>query len=55
MSRWASIFVRRSPSAGSIKSPSDYEAPDMSAIGSPLLAHEPAGLHIDALPTIKKA
>ena len=37
---------------GSIKSPSDYEAPTADAMNSQELAHEPEALHIDALPTL---
>ena len=37
---------------GSIKSPSDYEAPSPDALGSQELAHEPDALNIDALPAL---
>jgi adenylylsulfate reductase subunit B len=37
---------------GSIKSPSDYEAPSPDALKAQELAHEPESLHIDALPTL---
>ena len=47
-------FPIRTTPWGSIKAPQDYDKPDMSTIGSQLLAHEPEALHIDALPTIKK-
>ncbi|MNC88937.1 Adenosine-5'-phosphosulfate reductase beta subunit [compost metagenome] len=47
-------FPIRTTPWGSIKSPSDYEKPDLSALGSPLLSHEPTALHIGALPTIQK-
>jgi adenylylsulfate reductase subunit B len=47
-------FPIRTTPWGSIKAPSDYEQPDLSALSSPLLAHEPAALHIDAFPTLQK-
>jgi adenylylsulfate reductase, subunit B len=47
-------FPIRTTPWGSIKPPQDYEKPDLSAIGSQMLAHEPEALHIDALPTINK-
>ena len=37
---------------GSIKSPSDYEAPTADAMNSQELAHEPEALNIDALPAL---
>ena len=37
---------------GSIKSPSDYEAPSPEAMNSQELAHEPEALNIDKLPTL---
>lgn len=48
-------FPIRTTPWGSIKAAQDYEKPGMSALSSQLLAHEPEALHIDALPTIKKA
>jgi adenylylsulfate reductase subunit B len=45
-------FPIRTTPWGSIKPPSAYEAPDASALNSQMLAHEPAALHIDALPTL---
>jgi adenylylsulfate reductase subunit B len=37
---------------GSIKSPSDYEAPSPGALKAQELAHEPEALHIEALPAL---
>jgi adenylylsulfate reductase subunit B len=37
---------------GSIKSPSDYEAPAAGAINSQQLAHEPEALKVKALPAL---
>jgi|TARA_B110001454_G_C12326483_1_gene270026 adenylylsulfate reductase subunit B len=37
---------------GSIKSPSDYEAPAADALNTQELAHEPDALNIDALPAL---
>ena len=37
---------------GSIKSPSDYEAPSPEALKGQELAHEPEALHIEALPAL---
>ncbi len=37
---------------GSIKSVSDYDAPNPEDINSQELAHEPAGLNIDELPAL---
>jgi adenylylsulfate reductase subunit B len=37
---------------GSIKSPSEYDAPSREALQSQELAHEPEALHIDKLPTL---
>jgi adenylylsulfate reductase subunit B len=37
---------------GSIKSPSDYQAPSPDALNSQELAHEPDALNIDALPAL---
>ena len=48
-------FPIRTTPWGSIKAAQDYAKPDLSALGSPLLAHEPEALHIPALPTLKKA
>jgi adenylylsulfate reductase subunit B len=48
-------FPIRTTPWGSIKAAQDYEKPDMSGLSSQLLAHEPEALHIDALPTIRKA
>lgn len=45
-------FPIRTTPWGSIKSPSDYEAPDMSGLSSPMLAHEPAALKVEKLPTL---
>ncbi len=38
-----------------MKAPSDYEAPDLSALDSQLLAHEPTALHVafPVLPAFK--
>ena len=33
---------------------SGIELPDLSALGSAMLSHEPTALHVDALPTIDK-
>ena len=45
-------FPIRTTPWDSIKSPSDYEAPDANALSSPLLAHEPEGLKVQTLPTL---
>ena len=37
---------------GSIKSPSDYQAPSPDALKAQELAHEPEALHIEALPAL---
>jgi len=37
---------------GSIKSPADYPVPDLDALNSQELAHEPEALNIDALPAL---
>jgi len=37
---------------GSIKSPSDYEAPSPDALNAQELSHEPEALHIEALPAL---
>jgi adenylylsulfate reductase subunit B len=47
-------FPIRTTPWGSIKAAQDYPAPDPTALKSPLLAHEPEALHIDALPTIRR-
>lgn len=46
------IFPIRTTPWGSIKSPSDYEAPDAESLGSPMLAHEPTALKVETLPTL---
>jgi adenylylsulfate reductase subunit B len=48
-------FPIRTTPWGSIKPPSDYEDPDMSSLASPLLAHEPAALKVENLPTLPVA
>jgi adenylylsulfate reductase subunit B len=45
-------FPIRTTPWGSIKPPSEYDRPDASALNSPVLAHEPEALKIDALPTL---
>ena len=45
-------FLIRTTPWGSIKSPSDYEAPDPDGLSSPLLAHEPEALKVEKLPTL---
>jgi adenylylsulfate reductase subunit B len=45
-------FPIRTTPWGSIKAPSDYAVPDVQALSDPLLAHEPAGLMVEALPTL---
>jgi adenylylsulfate reductase subunit B len=45
-------FPIRTTPWGSIKAPSDYEAPDASGLSSPLLAHEPTALKVAALPML---
>ena len=47
-------FPIRTTPWGSTKGAQDYEKPDMAALSSQLLAHEPEALHIAALPTIRK-
>jgi adenylylsulfate reductase subunit B len=47
-------FPIRTTPWGSIKSAGEYEAPDSRALSSQMLAHEPAALHIEALPTIPR-
>jgi adenylylsulfate reductase subunit B len=46
-------FPIRTTPWGSIKSPSEYDAPDLNDSNSQMLAHEPTALHIAALPTLK--
>jgi adenylylsulfate reductase subunit B len=48
-------FPIRTTAWESIKPPSDYAAPDAAALGSQLLAHEPAGLMVAALPALPPA
>jgi adenylylsulfate reductase subunit B len=48
----AFTFPIRTTPWGSIKPPAEYAAPDAAALSSPLLAHEPAVLKVDALPTL---
>jgi adenylylsulfate reductase subunit B len=48
----AFTFPIRTTPWGSIKPPSEYAAPDAAALDSPLLAHEPAVLKVEALPTL---
>jgi adenylylsulfate reductase subunit B len=45
-------FPIRTTPWGSIKSPSDYEAPDINALSSQMLAHEPVALKVDVLPAL---
>jgi adenylylsulfate reductase subunit B len=45
-------FPIRTTAWGSIKPPSDYAAPDANELSSPMLAHEPAGLKVEKLPTL---
>jgi len=45
-------FPIRTTPWGSIKSPSDYEVPDPIELRSPMLAHEPAALKVETLPTL---
>ena len=45
-------FANRTTPWGSIKPPSEYEAPDAQALNSVLLAHEPEALMVAALPTL---
>ena len=44
-------FPIRTTPWGSIKSPSDFGVPDAKGLGSQMLAHEPEGLKVTALPT----
>ena len=48
-------FPIRTTPWDSIKPPSDYETPGAEALGSALLAHEPAALEVDALPALPAA
>jgi len=48
-------FPIRTTPWGSIKSPSDYAAPDANNLGSQMLAHEPEALNVAALPTLPAA
>lgn len=45
-------FPIRTTPWGSIRPPSDYEPPDPGALASPMLAHEPEALKVEALPTL---
>ena len=45
-------FPIRTTHWGSIMPPSEYEAPDLGSLGSPLLAHEPAALKVERLPSL---
>ena len=45
--------IRTTP-VGSIKSPSDYQAPSPEAFNSQELAHEPDALNIDSLPALTR-
>ncbi|MBI4191682.1 MAG: adenylyl-sulfate reductase subunit beta [Betaproteobacteria bacterium] len=45
-------FPIRTTPWGSIKSPSDYEAPDADALNSAMLAHEPTALKVEKLPAL---
>ncbi len=47
-------FAIRTTPWGSIKPPSDYAAPDEGSLRSPLLAHEPEALKVEALPMLQK-
>src|SRR5512135_2242515 len=47
-------FPIRTTAWGSIMPPSGYEAPDLSSLGSPLLAHEPAALKVAQLPSLPR-
>src|SRR3954465_10253160 len=48
-------FPIRTTPWGSIPAPQDYPAPDLSALASPHLAHEPEALHVEKLPTLQPA
>ncbi len=48
-------FAIRTTPWGSIRPPSDYPTPEASALNSPLLAHEPEALKVDALPALPAA
>ncbi len=45
-------FPIRTTPVGSIKSPSDYPAPDLNALNSQLLAHEPEAAHVENIPSL---
>jgi adenylylsulfate reductase subunit B len=45
-------FPIRTTPWGSIKPPTEYEAPDANALSSQLLANEPASLKVDVLPAL---
>ena len=45
-------FPIRTTPWGSIKPSSEYEAPDANALNSAMLAHEPAALGVENLPTL---
>lgn len=45
-------FPVRTTPWGSIKPSSEYEAPDANALNSAMLAHEPAALGVENLPTL---
>lgn len=45
-------FPIRTTPWGSIKAPSDYAVSDAQALSTPLLAHEPAALMVETLPTL---
>ena len=51
----AFTFPIRTTPWGSIKPPFEYAAPDAAALNSPLLAHEPEMLMVDALPMLLTA
>jgi hypothetical protein len=48
------VFPIRTTPWGSAKAAQDYEKPDAAAFGSQHLSHEPAALHVPALPTLSK-
>ena len=45
-------FPIRTTAWDSVKAPTEYAAPDANALNSPLLAHEPAALGVENLPTL---
>ncbi|GIX28923.1 MAG: hypothetical protein KatS3mg123_2804 [Burkholderiales bacterium] len=47
-------FPIRTTPWGSIKPPSEYERPDARALASPMLAHEPEALKVEALPVLPR-